>query len=50
MHDKIVLASNAAFQNLLVPALLYFENIWKDENLLDAKVEKMKLANGKYES
>ena len=41
MHDKIVLASNAAFQNLLVSALLYFDNIWKDETLLDAKVEKI---------
>jgi len=41
MHDKIVLASNAAFQNLLVSALLYFDNIWKDENLLDAKIEKI---------
>ena len=38
------------FKNILVPALLYFENILKDEHLLDAKVEKMKLANGKYES
>ena len=38
------------FKNLLLPALLYFENILKDEHLLDAKVEKMKLANGKYES
>ena len=38
------------FKNLLVPALLYFENILKDEHLLDAKVEKMKLANGKYEN
>ena len=28
------------FKNLLVPALLYFKNILKDENLLDAKVEK----------
>ena len=47
MHDKIVLASNAAFQNLLVPAFLYFENIWKDENLLDAKVRKIETREGK---
>ena len=38
------------FKNLLVPALLYFKNILKDENLLDAKIEKMELANGKYEN